>query len=130
MRSPLPDQKIALSHREKRKNAIASGSVLQRKQIQENIGFCFIEMFLQEDGQNQRDDRFLATEVRFLNFLERLFDQVDHRFVIASDRRFKPYLFLNLRLWVRLCWILRNPTICMSGYDRTLKPRLWSDRFL
>ena len=57
-----------------------------RKRLQENVGFCFIEIFLQEDGQNQRDDKFLATEVRFLNFLERLFDQVDRRFVIANDR--------------------------------------------
>lgn len=59
-----------------------------RKRLQENIGFYFMELFLQEDGQNQRDDKFLATEVQFLNFLERLFDQVDRRFVIASDRCF------------------------------------------
>jgi hypothetical protein len=57
-----------------------------RKRLQENIGFCSMGIFLQEDGQNQRDDKFLVTEVRSLNFLERLFDQVDRRFVIANDR--------------------------------------------
>jgi len=33
-----------------------------------------MKIFLQEDGQNQRDDKFLVTEAQFLNFLERLFD--------------------------------------------------------
>ena len=47
-----------------------------------------MRIFLQEAGQNQRDDRFLATEVRPLDSPERLFDPVDRKFVIANDRLF------------------------------------------